>query len=127
MKINLPLIVSAEDYHEFDEHLKLLNKVLLPDNPLDKKEKLKEFELGNYGSLYHAVIHTGEAPTDVEILKLIAKDEKLKTGKAIKSFLLSYEECFPEVSLKDLTQAIDELKKEGYILPPKPKKKLVTP
>ncbi len=87
MKIKLPVILHADDYHEFASNLELVNRIALPDNKGESKQKLNFAECGFYEGEYHAVLYEGKKPTAAETINLIMLDEKLNTlDKALNFF-----------------------------------------
>jgi hypothetical protein len=70
MKINLPNIVTAVDYHEFDHIVDTVN-----DLCNTKKIKIKEIGLVYlpHGPEYVCVLYMGNVPNKQEIENLLAK------------------------------------------------------
>jgi hypothetical protein len=77
----LPVVVTADDYHDFDFIQSTLNSHFMNRN-------IKYIELG-YAlyAIYLAVFYVGKKPTKNAMVKLLAKTEFFATESAVRYFL----------------------------------------
>lgn len=74
--LKLPVIVEADDYHDFDYVVRLLKQFGV---------KLKFHEIGCAG-LYYAVFYEGKKPSNATLEKLLVKDHEFDK-KVVKHFV----------------------------------------
>lgn len=86
MKINLPIELSARDYHEFNTMKDTLNNVLKNDKD-EKLDAVNFIETGVWDREYHAYFHDANIkPSNDEVLKYYIEQYKgeFKNAKEIK-------------------------------------------
>lgn len=86
MKINLPIELSARDYHEFNTMKDTLNNVLKNDKN-EKLDAVNFIETGVWDREYHAYFHDANIkPSNDEVLKYYIEQYKgeFKNAKEIK-------------------------------------------
>lgn len=109
MKINLPIELSARDYHEFSTMKDTLNSVLINE----KKEAVSFIETGVWDREYHAYFHDANVkPTNDEVLKYYIMQYKgeFKNAQEIKvhfetdflnpEFMKNFDEVLKSVELE---------------------------
>lgn len=65
LKITLPILIEADDYHEFSQIKKTFNQIIKDtDNP--KKEAVSFEEIGFFGGYYNAVFFPTSKPFNKE-------------------------------------------------------------
>ena len=113
MKINLPIELSARDYHEFSTMKDTLNSVLVNEKN-EKKEAVSFIETGVWDREYHAYFHDANVkPTNDEVLKYYIMQYKgeFKNAQEIKmhfetdflnpEFMKNFDEVLKSVELEE--------------------------
>lgn len=112
MKINLPIELSARDYHDFSTMKDTLNSVLINEKN-EKKEAVNFIETGVWDREYHAYFHDANLkPTNDEVLKYYIMQYKgeFKNAQEIKmhfetdflnpEFMKNFDEVLRSVELE---------------------------
>lgn len=114
MKIKLPIILRADDYHEFSNISDALNSVLIHES---NKEAVKFQEIGYLNGDYHAIFFdSAKSVNDLDIANCLANDY-VKKYKTIKSI---HENVDFESMDEELSNNVLDILNEKF--PQKPKK-----
>lgn len=124
MKINLPIELSARDYHDFSTMKDTLNSVLINEKN-EKKEAVNFIETGVWDREYHAYFHDANVkPTNEEILKYYIMQYKgeFKNAQEIK---MHFETDFlnPEF-IKNFDEVLKTVESEVSLYKPTKKMKM---
>lgn len=106
MKIKLPIILNATDYHEFGSYEDVLNQIIVQDSG---KKSIAYQEIG-YNNGYQAYFHDkSHKPTPEDIVCLVLQDLKGQFKNPLEvAEHLDWLNCLNQVDLAELIDQMEQ-------------------